>query len=73
MFIPKNMFNNDYYKSIKPIKINYTCINCGRKRAITYTSKCAGGGLLSNHNEQCMPFMYCPRCKKDTMIEDKNE
>lgn len=65
---------NCHYKLMeKPIKINYTCSNCGRKRTITYVSKNEFGGLLSNHNEQCMPFMYCPRCRKITMIEDKSE
>ena len=67
------MLNNDYYIPIKPIKINYTCINCGRKRTITYTHKNEFGGLLSNHSEQCMPYMECPRCHRLTMKEDKSE
>ena len=67
------MLNNDYYKPIKPIKINYTCINCGRKRTITYNAKNEVGGLLSTQFEQCMPYMKCPRCNKRTMKEDKSE
>lgn len=65
------MFSKDYYKPIKPIKINYTCINCGRKRTITYNAKNEFGGLLSNDFKQCMPYMWCPRCNKRTMKEDK--
>lgn len=60
---------NDYAIKIKTIKKNYICGNCNRKRTITYTHKCKMGGLLSNHNEQCMPYMYCPRCKKYAMVE----
>ena len=64
---------NDYNIKIKPIKINYECQNCGRKRTITYTRRCVAGGLLSNKNELCVPFMYCPRCKKFTMIESSDK
>lgn len=65
---------NQYNIEVKPpVKINYVCQNCGRKRTITYTKKCSAGGLLSNHNEQCMPYMECPRCNKRTMRKDKSE
>ena len=67
------MSNIDYYAPIKPIKINYTCINCGRKRTITYNARNEAGGLLSTQFEQCMPYMICPRCNKRTMKEDKSE
>lgn len=63
-----------HYKLMeKPIKINYTCSNCGRKRTITYTYINEFGGALSNHNEQCMPYMECPRCHRLSMKEDRNE
>lgn len=63
-----------YYKPINPIKINYICTKCGRKRTITYNAKNDAGGLLSTQFELCMPFMYCPRCNKLTMKEvEENE
>ena len=65
---------NCHYKLMeKPIKINYNCTNCGRKRTITYIYVNEFGGLLSNHNEYCMPYMKCPRCRVNAMVEDKNE
>ncbi len=52
------------------VKINYLCINCGRKATITYDRKCNGGGLwISKTNTPCLPFMQCPRCKKIAMKE----
>ena len=63
----------DYGIKIKPIKKNYKCIKCGRKRTITYNRRCNAGGLLSTANEQCLPYMLCPRCKNKTMIEVEEE
>lgn len=60
---------SDYVIKIKPIKKNYKCLNCGRKRTITYKRKCHAGGLLSTTNEQCLPCMLCPRCKTFNMVE----
>ena len=64
---------NDYNIEIIPnIKKNYICRICGRKRTITYTKKCDAGGLLSNHGEQCLPVMKCPRCNNISMEEEND-
>lgn len=62
-----------YGIKIQPVKKNYICKYCGRKRIITYRYRCQAGGLLSNKGEQCMPIMLCPRCKQHTMIENKEQ
>ena len=69
--------NAKLIKLDKPIKETRTCLNCGRKKTFVFDYQLVKPdsnerlGLRTRNNELCMPYMVCPRCKKNTMVEVK--
>lgn len=58
-------------KMDKPVKEIRTCSECGRKKTFVYVYQANLGGIWTEDNQPCMPFMICPRCKKRTMIREE--
>lgn len=67
--------NCNLIKLEKPIKETRTCVNCGRKKTFVFIYQLVKPdsneklGLRTKDNELCLPYMFCPRCNKNTMVE----
>lgn len=55
----------------KPIKQYRFCGVCNRKKIFVFRWQSEAGGLWTQEGEPCLPFMKCPRCGSNAMIQKK--